>query len=134
MFNLILICAECGVRLACARYAVYGIDYEGHGRSEGVRCYIKNFNSLVNDCYDFFKSVSGMNSKHSVIYILVSSFVFICICVCVSVLQEYKGKTRFLYGESMGGAVSLLLHQKDPSFWDGAVLVAPMCKVVSTRL
>ncbi|XP_058738860.1 caffeoylshikimate esterase-like [Vicia villosa] len=94
---------ECGVRLACARYAVYGIDYEGHGRSEGVRCYIKNFNNLVNDCYDFFKSVS--------------------------VLHEYKGKTRFLYGESMGGAVSLLLHQKDPSFWDGAVLVAPMCKI-----
>ncbi|MCI00154.1 monoglyceride lipase, partial [Trifolium medium] len=93
----------CGVRLACAKYAVYGIDYEGHGRSEGVRCYIKKFNNIVNDCYDFFKSIS--------------------------VLQEYKGKARFLYGESMGGAVSLLLHQKDPSFWDGAVLVAPMCKI-----
>lgn len=47
----------------------------------------------------------------------------------IPVLQEYMGKARFLYGESMGGAVSLLLHQKDPSFWDGAVLVAPMCKV-----
>ncbi|KAK2364677.1 alpha/beta-Hydrolases superfamily protein [Trifolium repens] len=94
---------ECGVRLACAKYAVYGIDYEGHGRSEGVRCYIKKFNNIVNDCYDFFKSVSE--------------------------LQEYKGMARFLYGESMGGAVSLLLHQKDPSFWDGAVLVAPMCKI-----
>jgi alpha-beta hydrolase superfamily lysophospholipase len=44
-------------------------------------------------------------------------------------LQEYKGKAKFLYGESMGGAVSLLLHKKDPSFWDGAVLVAPMCKI-----
>lgn len=29
----------------------------------------------------------------------------------------------------MGGAVSILLHKKDPSFWDGAVLVAPMCKI-----
>ncbi|KAI5425002.1 caffeoylshikimate esterase isoform X2 [Lathyrus oleraceus] len=94
---------ECGVRLACARYAVYGVDYEGHGRSDGVRCYIKNFNNIVNDCYEFFKSVT--------------------------LLQEYKGKARFLYGESMGGAVSLLLHQKDASFWDGAVLVAPMCKI-----
>ncbi|XP_045796966.1 caffeoylshikimate esterase-like [Trifolium pratense] len=94
---------ECGVRLACAKYAVYGIDYEGHGRSEGVRCYIKKFNNIVNDCYDFFKSISD--------------------------LEEYKGKARFLYGESMGGAVSLLLHQKDPSFWDGSVLVAPMCKI-----
>lgn len=44
-------------------------------------------------------------------------------------LEEYRGKSRFLYGESMGGAVALLLHRKDPAFWDGAVLVAPMCKV-----
>lgn len=51
--------AECGVRLACARYGVYGVDYEGHGGSEGVRCYIKKFDNIVNDCYDFFKSISG---------------------------------------------------------------------------
>lgn len=44
-------------------------------------------------------------------------------------LEEYRSKSRFLYGESMGGAVALLLHSKDPAFWDGAVLVAPMCKV-----
>lgn len=44
--------------------------------------------------------------------------------------EEYMGKRRFLYGESMGGAVSLLIHKKDPAFWHGAVLVAPMCKVV----
>lgn len=31
----------------------------------------------------------------------------------------------------MGGAVLLLLHRKKPEFWDGAVLVAPMCKVFS---
>lgn len=43
--------------------------------------------------------------------------------------EEYKEKTRFLYGESMGGAVALLIHKKDPCFWDGAILVAPMCKV-----
>jgi len=29
----------------------------------------------------------------------------------------------------MGGAVVLLLARKKPDFWDGAVLVAPMCKV-----
>lgn len=47
-----------------------------------------------------------------------------------SAREEYKEKRRFLYGESMGGAVALLTHKKDPTFWDGAVLVAPMCKVV----
>ncbi|KAF5455264.1 hypothetical protein F2P56_024860 [Juglans regia] len=94
---------ECGIRLARAGYAVFGIDYEGHGRSKGARCYIKKFENIVNDCYDFFKSVS--------------------------VQEEYRNKCRFLYGESMGGAVALLLHKKDPSFWNGAVLVAPMCKI-----
>ncbi|KAL6968528.1 acylglycerol lipase [Sarracenia purpurea var. burkii] len=29
----------------------------------------------------------------------------------------------------MGGAVALLIHKKDPTYWHGAVLVAPMCKI-----
>ncbi|KAM1604636.1 hypothetical protein ACFX1Z_031095 [Malus domestica] len=94
---------ECGIRLANAGYAVFGIDYEGHGRSRGARCYIKKFENIVNDCNEFFKSISAE--------------------------EEYRNKCRFLYGESMGGAVSLLLHKKDPTFWNGAVLVAPMCKI-----
>ncbi|OEL20189.1 Caffeoylshikimate esterase [Dichanthelium oligosanthes] len=44
-------------------------------------------------------------------------------------LEEYRSKSRFLYGESMGGAVALLLHRARPHFWTGAVLVAPMCKI-----
>lgn len=94
---------ECGVRLAAAGYGVFGIDYEGHGKSMGARCYIRSFRRLVDDCYHFFKSICE--------------------------LEEYRSKSRFLYGESMGGAVALLLHRKDPAFWDGAVLVAPMCKI-----
>ncbi|XP_025634517.1 caffeoylshikimate esterase [Arachis hypogaea] len=94
---------ECGERLACARYAAFGMDYEGHGHSEGIRCYISNFQNIVNDCSQFFNSI------------------------CV--LEEYSEKPKFLYGESMGGAVALLIHKKYPSFWDGAVLVAPMCKI-----
>ncbi|XP_004495954.1 caffeoylshikimate esterase-like isoform X2 [Cicer arietinum] len=94
---------EIGEKLASVGYAVFGMDYEGHGRSAGVRCYITKFDNIVNDCFNFYKSICE--------------------------LQEYKGKAKFLYGESMGGAVSLLLHKKDPSFWDGAVFVAPMCKI-----
>ncbi|KAG4917301.1 Caffeoylshikimate esterase [Glycine soja] len=93
----------CGERLANAGYAVFGVDYEGHGRSGGVRCLITKFDNVVNDCEDFFKSVCE--------------------------LQDYKGKPRFLYGDSMGGSVCLLLHKRDPSFWDGTILVAPMCKI-----
>ncbi|KAL8170830.1 hypothetical protein V2J09_022634, partial [Rumex salicifolius] len=92
-----------GITLASAGYAVIGMDYQGHGQSKGARCYIEKFDYIVNDCYDFFKSVSEWDG--------------------------YKDRKRFLYGESMGGAVSLLLHKKDPAFWHGAVLVAPMCKI-----
>lgn len=92
-----------GTKLANNGYAVFGIDYEGHGRSAGARCYIKKFDNIVNDCSEFFKSVCAQ--------------------------EEYREKTRFLYGESMGGAVALLTHKKDPSFWHGALLVAPMCKI-----
>ena len=43
---------------------------------------------------------------------------------------EYREKARFLYGESMGGAVTLLIHRRQPNYWSGAVLVEPMtCKV-----
>ena len=31
----------------------------------------------------------------------------------------------------MGGSIALLLHRKEPAYWDGAVLLAPMCKVFS---
>ncbi|XP_019188270.1 PREDICTED: caffeoylshikimate esterase-like [Ipomoea nil] len=92
-----------GKTLASYGYAVFGIDYEGHGWSMGARCYIKRFENIVNDCTTFFKSISAQ--------------------------PEYREKRRFLYGESMGGAVALLIHKKDPSFWHGGILVAPMCKV-----
>lgn len=45
--------------------------------------------------------------------------------------KENREKKRYLLGESMGGAVALLIHRKQPDFWDGAILVAPMCKVIS---
>lgn len=36
----------------------------------------------------------------------------------------------FLFGQSMGGAVALKVHLKQPDAWNGAILVAPMCKVL----
>ncbi|KAK3422411.1 caffeoylshikimate esterase [Eucalyptus grandis] len=91
------------VRLVNAGYAVYGIDYEGHGKSDGLTAFINSFDDLVDDCSAHFTSISER--------------------------RENKEKMRFLMGESMGGAVALLLHRKTPEFWDGAVLVAPMCKI-----
>ncbi|KAK9123598.1 hypothetical protein Sjap_013200 [Stephania japonica] len=92
-----------GTRLAQAGYAVHGIDYEGHGKSAGLAGYVPRFDDLVNDCSNHFKSICEK--------------------------KENKKKLRYLLGESMGGAVAILLHRKHPKYWDGAVLVAPMCKI-----
>ncbi|XP_025827418.1 caffeoylshikimate esterase-like [Panicum hallii] len=93
-----------GTRLAQAGFAVHGMDYEGHGKSSGLQGYITSFNDIVVDC-----------SKH-----------FASVCEKL----EYKNQRRFLLGESMGGAIVLMLHRKEPTYWDGAILVAPMCKIV----
>lgn len=90
-------------RIAKAGYGVYGIDYIGHGKSEGLPGYVPSFENLVQDCADHFSKICER--------------------------EENKMKPRFMMGESMGGAVVLLLHRKMPHFWDGAVLVAPMCKI-----
>lgn len=42
---------------------------------------------------------------------------------------EFRSIPSFLFGQSMGGAVALKMHLKQPNAWDGAILVAPMCKV-----
>lgn len=44
---------------------------------------------------------------------------------------EFSSLPSFLFGQSMGGAVSLKIHFKQPDAWTGAVLVAPMCKVMT---
>ncbi|KAJ8631638.1 hypothetical protein MRB53_024961 [Persea americana] len=92
-----------GNRLAKAGFAVYGMDYLGHGKSSGLQGYISNFDELVNDCSDYFTSICEK--------------------------KENKKKLKFLLGESMGGAVALFLHRKSPKYWNGAILVAPMCKI-----
>ncbi|CAL4907745.1 unnamed protein product [Urochloa decumbens] len=112
--------SECGIKMATAGYGVFGIDYEGHGKSMGTRCYIKKFDTLVSDCNQFFKSICGGATFIAGSWNLLNPS---------ADMEDYRNKSRFLYSESMGGAVALLLHRKDPTFWDGAILVAPMCKI-----
>lgn len=47
-------------RLVKAGFAVYGMDYEGHGKSSGLQGFFTNFNDLVTDCTDHYTSICGM--------------------------------------------------------------------------
>lgn len=84
-------------------FACFALDIEGHGKSQGLKAYVPNVDLVVQDCLSYFNSVKQDPS--------------------------FNGLPCFLYGESMGGAICLLIHFADPNGFDGAILVAPMCKI-----
>ncbi|WCJ25372.1 alpha/beta-Hydrolases superfamily protein [Euphorbia peplus] len=89
-------------KLALSGYGVFAMDYPGFGLSEGLHGYIPSLDKLVDDVAEHFSKVKEN--------------------------PEFKGLKSFLFGESLGGAVALKLHLKQPYAWNGAILVAPMCK------
>ncbi|KAL5809880.1 hypothetical protein ACOSQ4_026448 [Xanthoceras sorbifolium] len=90
-------------KLASAGYGVFAMDYPGFGLSEGLHGFIPNFDRLVDDVIEHYSKVKGN--------------------------PEFRSLPSFLFGESMGGAVALKVHLKQPNAWSGAILVAPMCKI-----
>ncbi|XP_010907498.2 caffeoylshikimate esterase isoform X1 [Elaeis guineensis] len=90
-------------KLASSGYGIFALDYPGFGLSEGLHGYIPSFDTLVDDVVEHFSKIKEN--------------------------PEYRGLPSFLFGESMGGAVALKVHFKQPHVWDGAILVAPMCKI-----
>ncbi|KAM0979874.1 hypothetical protein ACFX13_015935 [Malus domestica] len=89
-------------RIAAFGYTIYTVDYTGFGLFEGLHGYIPNFDELVDYVIEQFTNVKGRS--------------------------EVKGLSFFVMGESMGGAISLKIHLKEPDKWDGVIVVAPMCK------
>lgn len=90
-------------KLASNGFGVFAIDYPGFGLSDGLHCFIPSFNQLVDDTIEHYSKIKEN--------------------------PEFRSLPSFLFGESMGGAVALKMHRKQPNAWTGAVLVAPMCKI-----
>ncbi|CAN6445127.1 unnamed protein product [Victoria cruziana] len=90
-------------KLASCGYGVFAIDYPGFGLSDGLHGYIPNFDILVDDVMEQFSKVKEN--------------------------PEYRNLPCFLLGQSMGGAVALKIHLKQRQAWNGAILIAPMCKI-----
>ncbi|XP_044468912.1 caffeoylshikimate esterase [Mangifera indica] len=90
-------------KLASSGYGVFAMDYPGFGLSEGLHGYIPSFDRLVDDVIEHYSKVKEN--------------------------PEFHALPSFLFGHSLGGAVALKVHLKQPNAWSGAVLVAPMCKI-----
>ncbi|KAI3795818.1 hypothetical protein L1987_38478 [Smallanthus sonchifolius] len=88
--------------LAGNGFACFALDMEGHGRSEGLKAFVPDVDAVVDDYLAFFTSIIDAN---------------------------YQNLPKFLFGESMGGAICLLTQFRKPNFFDGAILIAPMCKI-----
>ncbi|CAK7344357.1 unnamed protein product [Dovyalis caffra] len=90
-------------KLASSGYGFFAMDYPGYGLSEGLHGYIPSFDRLVDDVIEHYSKVKEN--------------------------PEFRTLPSFLFGESLGGAVALKVHLKQPNAWKGAILVAPMCKI-----
>ncbi|XP_061339462.1 caffeoylshikimate esterase-like isoform X2 [Gastrolobium bilobum] len=95
-------------RIAASGYGVFAMDYPGFGLSEGLHGYIPNFDDLVDDVIEHYTKIKAM--------------------------PEVRELPRFILGQSMGGAIALKVHLKEPNNWDGVILVAPMCKIAEGML
>ncbi|KAA8529155.1 hypothetical protein F0562_034046 [Nyssa sinensis] len=89
--------------IAASGYGVYAVDHPGFGLSEGLHGYISNFDDIVDNVIEQYTKIKGK--------------------------PEVRGLPRFILGQSMGGAITLKVHLKEPREWDGVILVAPMCKI-----
>ncbi|KAG6416573.1 hypothetical protein SASPL_124005 [Salvia splendens] len=90
--------------LAQNGFACFALDLHGHGRSQGLKAYVPNVDLVVDDALSFFDFAIAQD-------------------------PIFEKPPKFLYGESMGGAIGLLMHFKRPEFFKGAILMAPMCKI-----
>jgi len=83
-------------------YKSIGFEFHGHGKSDGLHCYVKDFNDLLNDLNTVLYYVSNI----------------------------YVNKPIYLFAESMGAAVCLkyLIDYKTECI-KGLILISPMCGI-----
>lgn len=82
-------------------YAVFTADLLGHGRSDGIPGYIGDMDKAAAASLSFF-----LHTRRS---------------------DQYRHLPAFLFGESMGAAVTMLMYfQSPPDTWTGIIVSAPL--------
>ncbi|KAI3803439.1 hypothetical protein L1987_31590 [Smallanthus sonchifolius] len=82
-------------------YAVFAADLVGHGRSDGLHGYIGDMDKAAATSLSYFLSVRRS--------------------------EEYSTLPAFLFGESMGGLITMLMYfQSDPDTWSGLIFSSPL--------
>eukprot|EP00055_Hartaetosiga_balthica_P007801 m.27471 g.27471 ORF g.27471 m.27471 type:complete len:295 (+) comp5944_c0_seq1:815-1699(+) len=90
-------------------FGVFGISHHGHGRSQGMKALVMDYNFLIDDFSDYVESV----------------------------LETYPGVPAFVIGQSMGGAIALMATSKEgrlEKLTRGTILLAPMCKIAKEMM
>lgn len=90
------------VLFAKSGFAVCAIDHQGHGYSDGLIAHIPDINPVVDDCISFFES---FRARHA------------------------QSLPCFLYSESLGGAIALLITFRRPGSYQGVILNGAMCGI-----
>ncbi|KAL9959395.1 hypothetical protein ACROYT_G032717 [Oculina patagonica] len=86
-----------GSALADQGYLAFSHDHVGHGRSDGERVQVSNFDCYVRDVFQHIDQVTAINS----------------------------GIPVFMLGHSMGGTIAILSVMERPDFFTGAIFSAP---------
>jgi acylglycerol lipase len=81
-------------------YAVYGLDHQGHGKSEGTRVFVDRFQTYLDDVQTFYNMVR----------------------------KDNPGKKVFLYGHSMGGLIAVAYAAQHQADLAGLIVTAPVLK------
>ncbi|XP_058099829.1 caffeoylshikimate esterase-like [Magnolia sinica] len=89
--------------MAIAKLGFYvcALDLPGHGYSDGTRGHIPDINVVVDDCIQLFDSVR----------------------------MAHPNLPAFIYGESLGGAISIFVCLRQKREWNGLILNGAMCGV-----
>lgn len=87
-------------RLNAEGYVVFSMDNQGTGGSEGLRLYVERFSHFVDDVLAFVRFIRAR-------------------------YPALESRPTFLLGHSMGGLISTLVAQREPTLFRGVVLSGP---------